>query len=63
MPPAEQAAEQVATITLHLAVVNNSKFVRVRKRATENIERYCLEPYAMRRLETGRYELTDSVSE
>ncbi|MBN0459285.1 recombinase family protein, partial [Pseudomonas aeruginosa] len=44
--PAEPpAAERVATVTLGLAVVNNSKFVRGRKRATENIERYCLEPY------------------
>ncbi|MDA4334965.1 helix-turn-helix domain-containing protein, partial [Escherichia coli] len=42
--PAEPpAAERVATVTLRLAVVNNSKFVRGRKRATENIERYCLE--------------------
>jgi hypothetical protein len=48
----------VATVTLRLAVVNNSKFVRGRKRATENIERYCLEPYGMKRLETGHYELT-----
>src|SRR3546814_5128927 len=52
------AAERVATVTLRLAVVNNSKFVRGRKRATENIERYCLEPYGMKRLETGHYELT-----
>nr|WP_124305197.1 hypothetical protein [Pseudomonas chlororaphis] len=44
-------------VTLRLAVVNNSKFVRGRKRATENIERYCLEPYGMKRLENGHYEL------
>lgn len=56
--PADLAAERVATVTLRLAVVNNSKFVRGRKRATENIERYCLEPYGMKRLETGHYELT-----
>ncbi|MCY1460897.1 hypothetical protein D9M71_784940 [compost metagenome] len=37
---------------------NNSKFVRGRKRAKENIERYCLEPYGMKRLESGNYELT-----
>jgi DNA invertase Pin-like site-specific DNA recombinase len=55
--PAEPAAEQVATVTLRLAVVNNSKFVRGRKRAKENIERYCLEPYSMKRLESGNYEL------
>ncbi|WP_422766350.1 recombinase family protein [Pseudomonas aeruginosa] len=56
--PAEPGAERVATVTLRLAVVNNSKFVRGRKRATENIERYCLEPYGLKRLETGHYELT-----
>ncbi|RWT06342.1 recombinase family protein [Aeromonas caviae] len=57
--PAEPpAAERVATVTLRLAVVNNSKFVRGRKRATENIERYCLEPYGMKRLDAGHYELT-----
>lgn len=56
--PVEPPVERVATVTLRLAVVNNSKFVRGRKRATENIERYCLEPYGMKRLETGHYELT-----
>ncbi len=35
------AAERVATVTLRLAVENNSKFVRGRKRAKENIERLC----------------------
>lgn len=54
---AEPVAERVATVTLRLAVVNNSKFVRGRKRAKENIERYCLEPYGMKRLESGNYEL------
>lgn len=56
--PVVPAVERVATITLRLAVENNSKFVRGRKRATENIERYCLEPYGVKRLETGHYELT-----
>ena len=55
--PAESAVERIATITLFLAVENNSKFVRGRKRAKENIERYCLEPYGMKRLESGNYEL------
>ncbi|WP_349618559.1 recombinase family protein [Azotobacter salinestris] len=57
-PPAEPTGVRVAIITLRLTVMNNSKFVRGRKRATENIERYCLEPYTMKRLETGHYELT-----
>ncbi|MCY1290409.1 hypothetical protein D9M69_406320 [compost metagenome] len=56
-PLSEPTAERVATVTLRLTVVNNSKFVRGRKRATENIERYCLEPYGMKRLESGLYEL------
>ncbi|MBJ2304209.1 MULTISPECIES: recombinase family protein [unclassified Pseudomonas] len=56
--PAESAAERVATITLRLAVENNSKFVRGRKRAKENIERYCLEPFGVKRLESGNYELS-----
>jgi DNA invertase Pin-like site-specific DNA recombinase len=56
--PAESAAERVATITLRLAVENNSKFVRGRKRAKENIERYCLNPFGVKHLESGNYELT-----
>lgn len=56
--PAKSAVERVATITLRLAVENNSKFVRGRKRAKENIERYCLEPYGVKYLESGNYELT-----
>lgn len=56
--PAESAVERVAIITLRLAVENNSKFVRGRKRAKENIERYCLKPFGVKRLESGNYELT-----
>lgn len=55
--PGEGDAERVATVVLRLAVENNSKFVDGRKRARENIERYCLEPYGMKRLESGNYEL------
>ncbi len=56
--PADPAVERVAIITLRLAVENNSKFVRGRKRAKENIERYCLEPYEMKLLESGNYALS-----
>src|SRR3546814_4616503 len=56
------AAERVATVTLRLAVVNNSKFVRGRKRATENIERYCLEPYGMKRLERSEEHTSELQS-
>ncbi|PXX58929.1 hypothetical protein SAMN05660489_04787 [Pseudomonas sp. LAMO17WK12:I10] len=58
MSPAESDVERVATVTLRLAVENDSKFVRGRKRAKENIERYCLEPLGVKRLESGNYELT-----
>ena len=51
-------AEAVATITLRLAVEYNSNFVRGKKRAKENIERYCQEPFGVKRLESGNYELT-----
>lgn len=58
LPAEPLAVERVATVILRLAVVNNSKFVRGRKRATENIERYCLTSYGVKRLETGHYELS-----
>jgi DNA invertase Pin-like site-specific DNA recombinase len=47
-----------ATILLSLHIENNSKFVRGKKRATEDIERYCLEEFNARRLPDGEYELT-----
>ncbi|KAA0945654.1 hypothetical protein FQ186_14030 [Pseudomonas sp. ANT_H14] len=43
---------------MRLAVENNSKFVRGKKRAKENIERYCLEPYGMKPLASGNYSLS-----
>ncbi|MEN5311953.1 hypothetical protein [Pseudomonas koreensis] len=49
--PVEDDAERVATVILRLVVENNSKFVRGKKRAKVNIERYCLEPYGMKSLE------------
>ena len=55
---ANARAGDALVIWLRLAVENNSKFVRGRKRAKENIERYCLEPLGVRRLESGNYELT-----
>ena len=36
---------KVATIRLTLRIENNSKFVRGKKRAREDIERYCLSEY------------------
>lgn len=57
--PTEPASERLVTVTLHLAVENNSKFVRGRKRVRENIELYCLKPYGMKRVESGCYQLTN----
>lgn len=48
---------KVATIRLKLRVENNSKFVRGKKRAREDIERYCLAEYGGQRLPSGEYEL------
>ena len=48
---------KVATIRLTLRIENNSKFVRGKKRAREDIERYCLSEYDGQRLPSGEYEL------
>jgi len=48
---------KVATIVLWLRIENNNKFVRGKKRAKENIERYCLEEYNAKRMPSGEYEL------
>lgn len=45
------------TFALRLEVENSSKFVSRGKRAKEDIWRYCLEPYGMKRLEPGNYQL------
>lgn len=48
---------KVATIRLTLRIENNNKFVRGKKRAQEDIERYCLEKYDAQRLPHGEYML------
>jgi hypothetical protein len=50
-------SEQIATITLQLNIENNSQFVRGKKRARENIERYWLSDYDSTRLPSGDYSL------
>jgi DNA invertase Pin-like site-specific DNA recombinase len=50
-------ALKVATIRLTLRIENNSKFVRGKKRAREDIERYCLQEYEAERLPNGEYLL------
>ena len=53
----EGDSSQVATIRLRLRIENNNKFVRGKKRAREDIERYCLEEYEAERLPNGEYLL------
>ncbi len=55
--PAVHPSEQIATITLELNIENNSQFVRGKKRARENIERYWLSDYDSTRLPSGDYSL------
>jgi AcrR family transcriptional regulator len=52
-----QPAEQVAEITLRLNIENNSQSVRGKKRARENIERYCLNQYPATGLSSGDHTL------
>jgi len=52
-----------STVTLWLRVENNSKFVRGKKRARENIERYHLQQYQMKKLNDHEYELTFSYAD
>ena len=49
---------KTSTIKLWLRVENNSKFVRGKKRARENIEQFHLRRYGMKRLNDCEYELT-----
>jgi len=48
---------KTATVLLWLRVENNSKFVRGKKRAKENIERYLLKAYAAKLRPSGEYAL------
>ena len=54
---------KAATILLSLRIQNNSKFVRGKKRATEDIERHYLEEFNAKRLPNGEYELTVPFSD
>jgi DNA invertase Pin-like site-specific DNA recombinase len=53
----EDDPPKVATIRLTLRIENNSKFVRGKKHARDDIERYCLEEYEAQRLPGGEYVL------
>lgn len=51
---------KTTTLRLRLRVENNNKFVRGKKRALENIERFQLQWYGMKKLKDGEYRLTFS---
>ncbi len=48
---------KVAPIRLTLRIENNSKFVRGKKRAQEDIERHCLNEYESKQIASGEYVL------
>ncbi len=56
----KSAPPKTLKVTLHLRVENNSKFVRGKKRSREDIERFVLSHYGMRKLDPNgwEYELT-----
>lgn len=58
--PANIPTRKTATLKLRLRVENNNKFVRGKKRARENIERFHLQWHRMKKLEENKYELTFS---
>ena len=51
---------KTTTVSLWLRVENNNKFVRGQKRARQDIERYHLQRYPMKKLSECAYELTFS---
>ena len=53
----EAASARKATFLLWLRVENSNKHVRGKKRALENIQRYCLPPYEALRRSSGEYAL------
>lgn len=55
-PPKEKPKTKI--ITLYLSIENNSKFVRGKGKVRENIERYCLSSYQMKKLPRNNYEIT-----
>ncbi len=55
--PSHQNTSKVALIRLRLRIENNSKFVRGKKRAQEDIEQYCLNKYEPKQIESGEYVL------
>ena len=50
--------EKTAKINMYLRVENNSKFVRGKKKVRENIERYLINHYNMRKLTNNNWDYT-----
>ena len=61
--PLTPPTEKTTTVELWLRVENNNKFVRGKKRARADIERYVLNYYRMKRLSHCEYELTFSYTD
>jgi hypothetical protein len=57
VPALNHQTEKTTTVILWLCVENNSSFVRGKKRSLENIERYYLSNFSMKKLGDCRYEL------
>ena len=55
-PPVE--VEKTAKVNMYLRVENNSKFVRGKKKVRENIERYLINHYNMRKLTNNNWDYT-----
>ena len=54
---------KTSTVTLWLRLENNSRFVRGKKGAREDIERSHLQPHGMKKLSACEYELTFSYED
>lgn len=57
IPTLNNKAEKTTTVILGLRVENNSSFVRGIKRSIEDIERYSLSEFSMKKLDESKYEL------
>jgi hypothetical protein len=54
---------KTTTVRLWLRVENNSKFVRGKKRARQDIENFHLQQFGMKKLNEREYELTFSYAD
>lgn len=63
LPPHSETTQKTTTVELWLRVENNNKFVRGKKRVREDIERYILSHYCMKKLSECQYQLTISFTD